>query len=75
MKGEFYGFEGQVEATQALQDLCNVVALFGYSPGVDKDIINIDEDEPMKILPENLMHEILEYGGGVYQSYGMMRYS
>ncbi len=46
-----------------------------YSAILREDIINIDEDEPMKILPENLIHEILEYGGGVYQSNGMMRYS
>ncbi len=66
MEGTFFSFEEQVEFSQALQDLRNVVVMFGHAPGVDKDIINVDKDEPMKILPENLMHEILEYGGGVY---------
>ncbi len=66
MEEAFFGFEEEVEISQALQDLCNVVAMFGHAPGVDEDVININKDESMKILPENLMHEILEYGGGVY---------
>ncbi len=65
MEGEFLGFEEQMEFSQAFQDLCNVVAKFGHAPGVDENIINIDEDKLMEILPEHLMYEVLEYGGGV----------
>ncbi len=54
-----------MELPQAFQDLRNVVAMFGHAPGVDENVINVDEDESMEILPENLMHEVLEYGGGV----------
>ncbi len=58
-------FEEQMEFSQAFQDLLNVVAMFGHALGVDENIINIDEDKLMEILPEHLMHEVLEYGGGV----------
>ncbi len=54
-----------MELSQTFQDLRNVVVMFGHTLGVDEDIINIDEDKPMEKLPEYLMHEILEYGGGV----------
>ncbi len=37
----------------------------GHTPGVNENIINVDEDKPMKILPEHLVHEVLEYGGGI----------
>ncbi len=39
--------------------------MFGQAPRVDEDVIDIEQDEPMQILSEHLMHEILEYGGGV----------
>ncbi len=42
-----------------------MVAMFVHAPGVDENVINVDEDEPMEILPEILMHEVLEYRGGV----------
>ncbi len=47
MEGEFLSFEEQMEFSQAFQDLCNVVVMFGQAPGVDEDIINVDEDESM----------------------------
>ncbi len=65
MEGAFLRLEKQMELPQAFQDLRNVVAMFGHAPGVDENVINVDEDESMEILPENLMHEVLEYGGGV----------
>ncbi len=39
--------------------------MFSHAPGVEENLINVDKDESMDILPENLMHEILEYEGGV----------
>ncbi len=66
MEGTFFGFEEEIEISQALQDLRNVVAMFSHAPGVDEDIINVDKDGSMEILPENLMHEVLEYEGGIY---------
>ncbi len=38
MEGAFFGFEEQVEIFQALQDLCNMAAMFGHAPGVDKEL-------------------------------------
>ncbi len=40
MEGAFFGFEEQVEISQALQDLRNVMAMFGHAPGVDNNLIN-----------------------------------
>ncbi len=65
MEGAFFHLKKQMEFPQAFQDLRNVVTKFGHAPGVDENVINVDEDESMEILPENLMHEVLEYGGGV----------
>ncbi len=42
-----------------------MVAMFGQAPRVNKDVIDIYQDETVEILSEHLMHEILEYGGGV----------
>ncbi len=42
-----------------------MVAMFSHAPSVDENVINVDEDDSMEILPENLMHETLEYRGGV----------
>ncbi len=55
---------------QVLEDLRNMLAMFGLAPGVDEDIVNVDHHEPMKELPEHLMHKVLEYGGGVGESIG-----
>ncbi len=63
MEGAFFRLEKQMEFPQAFQDLRNMVAIFSHAPGVDENVINVDE--LMEMLPENLMHEILEYGGGV----------
>lgn len=45
-----------------------MVAMFGQAPRVDEDIINIYQDEVVEILSEHLVHEILEYGGGIDQA-------
>ncbi len=42
-----------------------MLAMFGLTPGVDKDVIDVDENEVMEKLPEYLVHEVLEYGGGI----------
>ncbi len=52
----------------AFQDLRNVVAMFGHTPGIYEDVIERDDYELVEKLPPNLVHEILEYGGGVEQS-------
>ncbi len=52
----------------AFQDLRNVVAMFGHTPGIYEDVIDRDDYELVEKLPENLVHEILEYGGGIEQS-------
>ncbi len=42
-----------------------MVAMFGQASRVDQDVIDVDQNEAMEVLSEHLMHEILEYGGGV----------
>ncbi len=46
--------------SQFLKDLLHVVAIFGLVPGVNEDIVNIDDDKLMEELPEHLIHESLE---------------
>ncbi len=65
MEGAFFHLEKQMEFPQAFQDLRNMVTMFSHAPGVDENVINVDEDKSIDILPENLMHEILEYEGGI----------
>ncbi len=45
-----------------------MLAMFGLTPGVYKDVIDVDENELMEKLPEYLVQKILEYGGGVGKS-------
>ncbi len=45
-----------------------MLAMFGPTPGVYEYIVDIHEYESMEKLPEYLMHEVLEYGGGVDKS-------
>ncbi len=52
-----------------------MVAMFSHAPSVDENVINVDEDDSMEILPENLMHETLEYRGSLTNPYGITRYS
>ncbi len=39
----FFSFEEHMIFSQAFQDLRNVVAMFGHTPGVDQDVIYVDE--------------------------------
>ncbi len=65
MKLAFLSFEEEVELPQTLKDHRKVVAIFGQAPRVDKDIIDVYQDEAMEVLLEHLVHEVLKYGGGV----------
>ncbi len=47
-----------------------MVAMFGHAPGVDEDVIYVNQHELMEKLPEHLMHKVLEYGGGVDKAIG-----
>jgi len=42
--------------------LKDLVAMFGQVPGVDQDVNNIHDDEPMEELLEHLVHKPLEDG-------------
>lgn len=57
------------------EDFRNVLGMFGQAPGVNKVVVYVDEDTFMEELPEYLMHEVLEYGGGVDQPICITRYS
>ncbi len=46
--------------SECLKDLLHVVAMFNQVPGVDEDIVDVDNDELVKKLPEHLIHESLE---------------
>ncbi len=36
--------------------------LFGDVRGVYENVVNVDEDEPVKHIPEDFVHEVLKYG-------------
>ncbi len=42
MEGKLFGFEKQMDFPQALQDLCNMVAMFGHAPGVEENTASPD---------------------------------
>ncbi len=50
---------------EPLKDLRIVVAMVGQVLGVDEYIIDVFNDEGVEELPEHLIHEFLEDGGGV----------
>ncbi len=47
--------------TELLEDLRYMVAMFGQVPGVDENVIDVDDHE-LEELPEHLVHEALEDG-------------
>lgn len=55
----------QIALSEFLEDLCNMEALFSQAPGGHQDVINVNQHEMVKILPEHLVHVVLEHGGGV----------
>ena len=55
----------EVVFSQLLQDLHQVLAMFGQVPGVDQDVVDVDDDEASEVLPEHLIHIAQEYGWGV----------
>ncbi len=65
MEGAFLGFEVELVFAQALED-CNMLTMFSQAPGVDQDIINVDNHKAVKELPEHLVYT--EYGGCVDQT-------
>ncbi len=50
---------------EMLQDLLDVVVMFGQVLGVNQDVIDVKYDGAMKELPEHLVHEPLEDRWGV----------
>lgn len=71
MQRAFFSLEEQVK----LRHLRNS-AMLSQALGVDEIVVYVDEDKSLEKLPENLMHKVLQYEGGVDQSiYGMSRYS
>lgn len=53
-----------MEFSLVLEDLQNVLAIFGQGPGVHQDVI-YEPQYKVEVLSEHLVHKILEYGGGV----------
>lgn len=44
------------------------MAMFGQVLGVYQNIIDVNQDEFVEVLPEHLIHEFLEHRGCVYQA-------
>lgn len=58
----FLKLQVEVVLPELLEDLRHVAAIFSQVPGVDQNVVNIHEDEPMGELPEPLIHKPLEDG-------------
>lgn len=48
------------------------MVMFGQVPGVDKDIVNVYDEEPMEELPEHLIHWQME--GELERPYSITSY-
>ncbi len=59
-----------MELSELLKDLLDVLAMVGQVPGVNEDVVNINYHTAMEELPEHLIHEFLEDGGGIGQGEG-----
>lgn len=45
-----------------------MMEMFGQVLGVYQNIIDVNQDEFVEVLPEHLIHEFLEHRGCVYQA-------
>jgi len=68
MESTFLSFKEELVLSETFEDLRNVMAMFGQSLGVNQNIINVNNNGVMKEISEHLVHEILEYRGGVYRT-------
>lgn len=50
MKRTFLGFQEELELSQAFQDLHNMVAVSGQAPGVNENVIYVDEHKIRRCL-------------------------
>lgn len=44
-----------------------MIAMSSQAPGIYQDVINIHYNKAVEEVPEHLIHEVLEYGGGLDQ--------
>lgn len=56
----FLQFEIHMVFREFLEDLRHVMAMFSQVPGVNEDVVDVDND---KSVEEYLIHECLEHGG------------
>ncbi len=49
IEGAFLGFKVEMVFLQVLEDLHNVLMIFGQAPGVDQDIIDVDTHKAVYI--------------------------
>lgn len=62
MELTFFKLEVKMVFSQPLQDLCDMLVMLGLVPGVDENIVDVDDDELVEEFPEQLIHVPLEYG-------------
>lgn len=63
MEFTFLKFQVELELTEFLEDLRHLVPMLCQVPGVDQDVIDVNYDKVIEVLPELLVHETLKYGG------------
>lgn len=75
MEGAFLDFVEEMVFHQLLEDHRNVLAMFAQVPGVYRDVIDVHQDKAVEVCPKNLIHEVLEYRGGVDQAHNITQHS
>lgn len=68
MEGTFLCLEEQPVHPQSLKHQSYMLTMVGLVLGVCQDVIDVDEDEVLEVLPEHLVHEALEYRRGIDQA-------
>lgn len=68
MEGTFLCLEEQPVHPESLKHQSYMLTMVSLVLGVCQDVIDLDKDEVLEVLPEHLVHEVLEYGRGVDQA-------
>ena len=55
---------------ESFQNQADMMGVFLHSAGVDKDVVEVDENEPVKHVTKNVIHEVLEDCMGIGESEG-----
>lgn len=65
MEGAFFRFEKELIFSQLLEDLLNMLAMFGR--GLRVQDVDVNQHKAVKVFPEHLIYAALDYKGAIDQ--------